>query len=150
MMTTSVEQVHEEIEEMFGQVPDWMREMPESALVGFWHTMRDFDLAETEIPNKYKELIGIAVAGATRCKYCVFFHTESARLHGATDEEIAEAAMMGAMTMSGSTFLNGVMSDYATFCEQTREMVQYAREHAERMPQTSAPEGHSPERHQPL
>jgi AhpD family alkylhydroperoxidase len=149
-MATSVEQVHREVEEMFGQVPDWMKEMPESALVGFWHTMRDFDLAETEIPNKYKELIGIAVAGATRCKYCAFFHTEAARMHGATDDEVAEAAMMGAMTMTGSTFLNGVMSDYGTFREQTREMVQYAREHAEEGPRPSSSEGDASEHHQPL
>ena len=50
---------------------------------------------QTAIPNKYKELIGLAVSGATRCRYCVYFHTEAARLFGATDEEINEAALDG-------------------------------------------------------
>ncbi len=32
----------------------------------------------------YKELIGIAVSGATHCRYCAYFHTEAAKLFGAT------------------------------------------------------------------
>ena len=53
--------------------------MPPTLLEGFWSTMRDFQLAETTIPNKYKELIGLAVSGATRCKYCTLFHAEAAK-----------------------------------------------------------------------
>jgi AhpD family alkylhydroperoxidase len=80
--------------------------MPEEAIGGFWSLLRDFSLAETKIPNKYKELISIAVSGATRCRYCQLFHAEGARLNGATDEEIADASMMAGVTMAGSTFLN--------------------------------------------
>jgi len=39
------------------------------------------------------------VSGATRCRYCVYFHTEAARLFGATDAEINEAALMAKHTM---------------------------------------------------
>src|SRR5512138_1302888 len=98
-------EIRTEIEKTFGKVPSWVAEMPDSALEGFWSTMRDFQLAETAIPNKYKELIGLGVAGATRCKYCALFHTEAAKLFGATDEEIAEASMMAALTMGASTFV---------------------------------------------
>jgi len=70
--------------------------MPELGLNGFWGLMRIFYLAETQIPNKYKELIGLAVSGATRCKCCALFHTEAAKVFGATDAEIAEASLMGA------------------------------------------------------
>ena len=81
---------------MFGQVPTWVRELPESALGGFWSGMRDFELAETVLPNKTKELIGIAVSGATRCRYCTLFHTEAATASCgyATRRRIAEAAAM--------------------------------------------------------
>src|SRR5207244_1770345 len=92
-----------------GQVPDWLREMPETALGGFWGVMRDFYLAETKIPNKYKELIGIAVSGATRCKYCALFHTEAARLFGATDDEIAEAGAMTGQTTLGNAHLTTIL-----------------------------------------
>ena len=47
-----------------------LRQAPDTALGSLWGTMRDFYLAETVLPNKYKELVGIAVSGATRCKYC--------------------------------------------------------------------------------
>src|SRR6266542_3915688 len=102
--------VREEIKQTFGQVPTWVNEMPETALEGFWSMMRDFQLAETRIPNKYKELIGLGVSGATRCRYCALFHTEAARLFGATDEEIAEASMMAGFTMAASTFLHAQQS----------------------------------------
>jgi AhpD family alkylhydroperoxidase len=74
---------YRDISETLGQVPEWMREMPEQGLSGFWSLMKDFYLAETAIPNKYKELIGLGVSGAIRCRYCALFHTEAAKLFGA-------------------------------------------------------------------
>jgi AhpD family alkylhydroperoxidase len=122
-------EVFRELEATFGQVPDWFRQMPESA-GGFWILMRDFYLAETKIPNKYKELIGIAVSGATRCKYCTLFHTEAAKLHGATDDEIAEASMMAGVTMAGSTFLNAQQVDYDQFRKETLSIVEFVKKQA--------------------
>jgi AhpD family alkylhydroperoxidase len=131
MGTLSVNKdAYREIEESFGQVPNWIRQLPETALAGFWGLFRDFYLAETKIPNKYKELIGIAVSGATRCKYCSLFHTEAARLHGATDEEIAEASMMAAVTMCGSTFLNSQQVEYDQFKDETLQIVAYVKKQA--------------------
>lgn len=125
---TGREEVYREVEQMFGQVPSWFREVPSGGLPGFWSTMRDFQLAETRIPNKYKELIGLAVAGATRCRYCALFHTEAARFFGATDEEIAEAALMAGHTMNASTILNAAQTDYDTFREETLAMIAHVRE----------------------
>ena len=64
-----------------------------------------------------------AVSGATRCRYCALFHTEAARLFGATDEEVAEASMMGALSMLGSTFINAQQIDYEKFRQETRDIV---------------------------
>jgi AhpD family alkylhydroperoxidase len=128
-MATNVKAIHKEVADMFGQVPNWMRELPESALNGFWSSMRDLELAETALPNKTKELIGIAVSGATRCRYCTLFHTEAARLFGATDAEIAEAAAMAGFTMNASTFLNAVQTDYSEFRKETLDMIAYVRQH---------------------
>lgn len=115
-----------------------MRSTPDPALAGFWTLFRDFYLAETAIPNKYKELIGIAVSGATRCRYCQLFHTESAKLNGATDEEIAEACMMGGVTMLGSTFLNALGADYDVFARETQEIVEYVKQQAVPKPSSKA------------
>lgn len=122
-------ELHREIEQSLGLVPGWARQMPDTALDGFWALLRDFALAETKIPNKYKELIGLGVAGATRCRYCALYHTEGARLHGATDEEIAEASAMAGLTMMGSTYLNAAMVDCETFEKELASIVAYAKSH---------------------
>jgi AhpD family alkylhydroperoxidase len=127
----AAKRVRDEIKETFGSVPTWVNEMPESALEGFWTMMRDFQLGETALPNKYKELIGLAVSGATRCRYCALFHTEAAKLFGATDAEIAEAAMMSAHTMGASTFLNTMQIDYDTFRRETLDAIAYVRGHTQ-------------------
>jgi AhpD family alkylhydroperoxidase len=121
--TTKKSKVEQEMMEAFGLVPKWVSLMPEPAIEGFWAQMRDFQLAETKLPNKYKELIGLAVSGATRCRYCQLFHVEAARLFGATEDEIAEAAMMGAHTMAASTFLNAEGLPYDEFKKETLQIV---------------------------
>ncbi len=130
-------EIRSEIEKTFGKVPTWVEEMPDSALEGFWSMMRDFQLAETAIPNKYKELIGLGVSGATRCRYCTLFHTEAAKLFGATDEEIAEAAMMAAHTMAASTFLNTIQIDYEQFRRETLDAINYVRSQSPQLQQGS-------------
>lgn len=119
--------LHAEIKEKLGLVPEWIQAMPDGAAAGFWGMARDFWLKETRIPNKYKELIGVAVSGATRCRYCALFHTEAAKLFGATDEEVEEASMMSAVTMCGSTFLNASQADYETFRKETEKIVAHVK-----------------------
>ena len=83
--------------------------------------------AETAIPNKYKELIGLGVSGATRCRYCAYFHAEAARLFGATEEEIAEASLMAKHTMGWSTYLNAMAFDYDEFVAEFEQIAAYVR-----------------------
>ncbi|APC16502.1 alkylhydroperoxidase [Pseudomonas frederiksbergensis] len=127
----AIRDTYREIEQTLGQVPEWIKQMPEGGAIGFWSVARDFWLADTKIPNKYKELIGLAVSGATRCKYCALFHTEAARLFGASDEEISEASFMGALTMMGSTFINGQQIDYEQFRQETLSIVRYVKDHSQ-------------------
>ncbi|MHC8330758.1 carboxymuconolactone decarboxylase family protein [Pseudomonas sp. LB3P25] len=127
----AIQDTYREIEQTLGQVPEWIKQMPESGASGFWGVARDFWLADTKIPNKYKELIGLAVSGATRCKYCALFHTEAARLFGASDEEISEASFMGGLTMMGSTFINAQQIDYEQFRRETLSIVRYVKDHSQ-------------------
>ena len=82
--------VEADIRETLGLVPSFMSAVPDGLIESEWASWKALELAETHIPNKYKELIGLAVSGATRCRYCAHFHAEAARLFGATEEEIAE------------------------------------------------------------
>ena len=121
------QEVYAEVKQAMGLVPQWLDQMPEGIVQGFWVQARDFWLKETKIPNKYKELIGVAVSGATRCKYCALFHTEAARLFGATDDEVAEASAMGALTMMASTFINAQQIDYEKFRQETRDIITHIK-----------------------
>jgi AhpD family alkylhydroperoxidase len=60
-------------------------------------------VAEGAIPVKYKELIAVAVALTTQCPYCIDIHSANARKAGATDAEIAEAAMVAAALRAGAS-----------------------------------------------
>jgi len=58
--------------------------------------------ADGAIPVKYKELIAVAVALTTQCPYCIAIHSDNARKAGATDAELAEAAMVAASLRAGA------------------------------------------------
>jgi AhpD family alkylhydroperoxidase len=59
-------------------------------------------VAAGAIPVKYKELIAVAVALTTECPYCIDTHSGNARKAGATDAELAEAAMVSASLRAGA------------------------------------------------
>jgi len=122
--------VEADIRETLGLVPSFFDAVPDSLIESEWTSMKTLELAETSIPNKYKELIGVAVSGATRCRYCAYFHTEAARLFGATDEEIAEAALVAKHTMGWSSYLNALLPDYDRFVAEFDQIAEYVREQA--------------------
>lgn|SRR5689334_16205706 len=59
-------------------------------------------VADGAIPVKYKELIAVAVALTTQCPYCIDIHSGNARKAGATETELAEAAMVAASLRAGA------------------------------------------------
>jgi AhpD family alkylhydroperoxidase len=120
--------VEADIRETLGLVPEFFAEIPDFELEAEWTLFKKFELGETAVPNKYKELIGIAVSGATRCRYCAYFHTEAAKLFGATEEEINEAALMAKHTMAWSTYLNARQFDYERFTEEVDRVVEHVRQ----------------------
>ena len=52
----------------------------------------------TALPGRTKELVGLGVAAQIPCKYCIYAHTEFAKLNGASDAEVGEAVAMAALT----------------------------------------------------
>ncbi len=64
-------------------------------------------LAEGAIPQKYKELMALAVAFTTQCPYCIDLHSNKAREKGASDPEIAEAVLIAAALRAGAAITHG-------------------------------------------
>jgi AhpD family alkylhydroperoxidase len=112
------EQIYQEMEHTLGLVPSFFKLIPDSTLELEWELFKKIELDESPIPNKYRELIGLAIAGVTKCRYCAFYHTEVARLFGASEEEI-EDAMHYAKTVAGwSTYVNGLQLDFEQFKDE--------------------------------
>jgi AhpD family alkylhydroperoxidase len=121
--------VDRDIKETLGLVPEFFQRVPDYLLPTEWASFKNLQLSDqTAIPNKYKELIGLAVSGATRCRYCAYFHTEAARLFGATDDEITESALIAKNTMGWSTYLNTLQFDYDRFVEEFDQIAAHVRE----------------------
>jgi AhpD family alkylhydroperoxidase len=118
----------EDIRRSLGLVPEFMARFPGEGLPGAWMQFKSVQLSpDTALPSKTKELIGLAVAAQIPCSYCVYAHTELARLGGATDREIAEAVAMAALTRNLSTMLNGLQADEPAFKQDIARLVAGAR-----------------------
>jgi len=121
-------EVDRDIEEVFGQVPEFFQRVPDYLLPTEWGSFKSLMLSDqTAIPSKYKELIGLAVSGATRCRYCAYFHAEAARLFGAREDEITETALVAKHTMGWSTYLNTLQFDYDAFTAEFDQIAAHIR-----------------------
>src|SRR3954454_22314378 len=60
------------------------------------------------IPLKYKELMAVAVALTTQCPYCIEIHTKKAKKAGATEQELAETALLTAALRAGGAVTHGL------------------------------------------
>jgi AhpD family alkylhydroperoxidase len=117
-----------EIEKTLGFVPDFFKGVPQTLLPAFWSSLASLQMnPATKLDGKTKELIGLAVAAQIPCEYCIIFHTEVARLNGATDEEIREAVAMSGVTRMASTVLNGMQTDKAQFKKDLQRIVDGAK-----------------------
>ena len=125
---TNAPSAYRDMEATLGLVPSFFRQFPELGIAGAWREFKAVQLnPHSALPGKYKELIGLAVAAQIPCRYCVTFHTEAARLNGATDAEIREAVAMAAITRHWSTFLNGMLTDESVFRRETDQVVANVR-----------------------
>jgi AhpD family alkylhydroperoxidase len=116
MQMPTASDVMTDVNNTLGFVPDFIKAMPDTLVVGFWSMMKTFQLnPDTKLDGKTKELIGLAVSSQIPCEYCIYFHTLAAKKNGATDQEIKEAVGMAAMTRMASTAINGMQVDKAQF-----------------------------------
>jgi AhpD family alkylhydroperoxidase len=121
----SRQDVHNEMQQMFGTVIGFIDQIPDPYIDAEWDLMKRVQFGETLIPNKYKELMGVAIAAVSRCRYCSLFHTEAAKLFGATDAEVEEAVHYAKLVSGWSVYLNGLQVDYDAFADEVARVVGY-------------------------
>jgi AhpD family alkylhydroperoxidase len=121
------QEVYKEMEEMLGLVPSFFKIIPDSSLELEWKLFKRVQFDEGPIPNKYRELIGVAIAAVTKCRYCSVYHTEAAKLNGATDAEIEDAVHFAKSSAGWSTYLNGMQVDYEQFRSEVKKVSEHVR-----------------------
>jgi AhpD family alkylhydroperoxidase len=116
-----------EIEGMLGRVPSWIEGLSDPAADHSWGIVRDLELSETALQPRDKALIGVGVAAALQCQYCTHFHTEQAKVDGASDEQITEAVNLASTIRYFSTVLHGAQVDYNEFVDETAGIVEHVK-----------------------
>ena len=125
---TSYQDTLTDIEDTIGFVPGFMEAVPEDALVHEWPVFKQYELGETEIPPKYRELVQLAVAATQKCQYCEAFHTGAAELHGASEAELAETGVLASLTTRWSAMIHAQQYDYDTFVDEVHQIGTALRE----------------------
>lgn len=77
-----------------------LNENAPDAMKAFWA----FDKAaftDGALTVQQKQLIAVAVALTTQCPYCIDLHSKAARVAGATDAQLSEAAIVAAAIRAG-------------------------------------------------
>lgn len=116
-----------DIERSIGIVPGFMKALPQDVLVKDWALFKKYVLGESMIPAKYREFIGLAISANTRCPYCQLFHKGAAKLHGATDEELAEVAFLASFTSRWSAMIHAQHYDYDTFEKEFHQIGEHLK-----------------------
>lgn len=108
-------------------VPSMFKAVPDSSLELEWKLFKQVQFSEGAIPNKYRELIGVAISAITKCKYCSLFHTEIAKLNGATEAEIEDAVHFAKSSAGWSAYVNGLQMDYDQFRDEILQACEHVR-----------------------
>lgn len=127
----SREEVYKELEDMFGLVPSFFKLVSDSTLRLGWELFKKVHLENGPVPNKYRELIGVAISTVTNCRYCLLYHMEIAKLNGATDAEIEDAVRYAKSSAGWSAYLNGLQIDYYQFRQEIHAACTHVRKNME-------------------
>ncbi len=121
------QELYDEIEETLGLVPTVLKELPDSTLELEWQLYKKVQFEEGPIPNKYRELIGVAVSAVTKSEASTFYHTEMAKLHGATQEEIEDAVHFAKSSIGWGTYIDGLQLDLDQFKDEVLQLCEHVR-----------------------
>jgi AhpD family alkylhydroperoxidase len=87
-----------------------LKKLAPAEFAGFVELDKIVGRKDGAIPQKYRELMALAVAFTTQCPYCLDVHTAHAKGAGATREEVAEAAFIAAALRAGAAVTHGTLA----------------------------------------
>ncbi len=121
----SFEETIKDIENTFGILPEFMKNTPKDILPQMWPLFKKYQLGTSLIPEKYREMMMLAAAAATKCPYCQTYHKMAAKMFGATDEELNELAAVVAQTAFWSNLLHTQNYDLNKFVQELQQITEH-------------------------
>jgi len=121
------EEVYRDIEATLGTVPTLFKAVPDDTLELEWNLFKKVELRDEVIPDKYRELMGLAAGAVLGSRFCVAAHRELAKACGATDEEIEGAVRIAKGVAGWSTYMTGLDLDMNTFRDEIGQICSYVR-----------------------
>ena len=112
-----------DIEKTFGTVPGFMKETPKDILPQMWPMFKKYQLGESVIPQKFREMM--MLAGGCEMSLLSNISQRGFKDVGATDEELNELAAVVGLTAFWSNVLHTQNYDYNTFVKELKEMGEY-------------------------
>ena len=122
LITMNTQETVKDIENTFGVVPDFVRNIPQDVMVQMWPLLKKYGLGQSVIPQKYREMMALAAAAAMKCPYCQTFHKEAAKMYGASEEELSELSAIVAQTSFWSAILHTQNYDLNKFLQEFQAM----------------------------
>ncbi len=122
---TEYQDTLDDIKMTLGIVPGFMKALPEDVLIHDWPLFKKYSAEQTATPNKYRELAGLMVSANIKCPYCALFHTEMAKMNGATQEELAEVYYLASLTSRWSAMIHAQQYDFDTYAKEVQQIGAY-------------------------
>ncbi len=98
-MDDIMSEMKELLKEFYSYIQHWKKTSPEQ-IQKFIELLEVIEKPGV-LDTKTKELIAVAISVIVQCKWCIAFHVKSALDHGATPEEIREAAWVAVLMGGG-------------------------------------------------
>lgn len=121
------EETLKEIKSTFGFVPDFFKKTPKDVMIQMWPIFNKYQLGESAIPPKYREMMMLAASAAVKCPYCEIYHSEASKILGATEEELAELAVLVASVGFWSNTLHTMNYDINKFSKELEKAGKYMK-----------------------
>ena len=120
--------VHREMKEMFGEVIGFVDLIPDEYIDSEWDLLKRVQFGETHIPNKYKELIGLARPALLRGAATASCSTPRRPSCSAPPTTRSKRPCTTPSSSGGwSTYINGMQVSYDEFKAQVDRVVEHVK-----------------------
>jgi len=121
LVTETYEKTLTDIEDSIGIIPKCLERLPEKVLMRYWPFLKRYQLGESCIPEKYRELISLALVANMKCRSCLLTFRAMAKSAGATDDEISEAMFLANHAARWSDLHHPSLHDPIVTWQETKE-----------------------------